>query len=349
MSNSTPNRRITRSTPSTIKDLADGLPDTPIKQMRHPSETSPFLPTKLETLLLAIYPVTLVLGSLFSLLAYSTRSATSKYNPIHQSYYPAAGAPSYFATKKNIFNVYFVKKGWFWTTLALAAFVVTHPSLGPSLRPTVTRRRVQAVARWGVATTVWMLVTQWCFGPALVDRNFKLTGGACEIMEDPIKRAEMGRKQEFFTAQACKASGGLWKGGHDISGHVFLLILGSALLGMEILPAILRARGLNEERRVRVGSGKVVKTRSIVDGTVKDTPVPVVLTETEEEYTKLGIKVAVGVVGLSWWMLFMTAAFFHTWFEKFTGFLVAFTAIFLVYFLPRGVPEVRAVLGMPGL
>jgi len=156
----------------------------------------------------------------------------------------------------------------------------------------------------------------------------------------------MSDSKEYFTAQACKIAGGQWKGGHDISGHVFLLILGSALLWMEILPAILKSRGLREERRVRVGSGKIVKTRSIVDGTVKDVPE---VSETEEEYTKLGVKVVVGVVALSWWMLLMTAAFFHTWFEKFTGFLVAFVGIFLIYFLPRGIPQVRAVLGMPGL
>jgi len=161
-----------------------------------------------------------------------------------------------------------------------------------------------------------------------------------------VQRALMSENREFFTAIACKHAGGMWKGGHDISGHVFLLILGSALLWMEILPAILKSRGLNEERRVRVGSGKIVKTRSIVDGTVKDDRD---LTEKEEEYTKFGVKFVVGVAALSWWMLLMTAAFFHTWFEKFTGFLVAFIGIFLIYFLPRGIPLVRAVFGMPGL
>jgi len=75
----------------------------------------------------------------------------------------------------------------------------------------------------------------------------------------------------------------------------------------------------------------------------------VAMTEKEEEYTKLGVKVAVGIVALMWWMLLMTAAFFHTWFEKFTGFVVAFLGISLIYFVPRGVPEIRAVLGMPGL
>lgn len=336
-------RRKPQST-SSYEDPANGsLPSPPT--MRHPSESSPFLPTKLESLLLLIYPATLVLGSVFSTLAPHVRAATSTYSGLHQSYYPPQTAPSYFAQKRNIFNVYFVKKGWFWTSVSLALFIFTHPSLGPPLRPTLTLRRVQASLRWGIATLVWVLVTQWCFGPPLIDRSFRLTGGACEVLRDEGKVAQMSDAREYFTAQACKLAGGRWAGGHDISGHVFLLILGSALLGMEILPAVLKATGLREERRVRVGSGKVVKTRSIVEGTVKEDDQSLA----EEEYTNLGVKVAVGVVGLSWWMLLMTAAFFHTWFEKFTGFVVAFIGVFLIYFLPRGLPQFRAVVGMPGL
>lgn len=198
-----------------------------------------------------------------------------------------------------------------------------------------------------MATLLWMFTTQWFFGPPLVDRGFRWTGGACEVATDPVAMSNMSEKKQFFTANACKMHGGMWKGGHDISGHVFLLILGSALLWMEILPAVLKAQGLNEERRVKVGSGKVVKTRSIVDGTVQTEEDK--LDKKQEEYTSWGVKMAVGVVGLSWWMLLMTAAFFHTWFEKFTGFVVAFVGIGLVYFAPRGIPELRAVLGMPGL
>lgn len=167
------------------------------------------------------------------------------------------------------------------------------------------------------------------------------------LMEEGV-RAEMSKTTEYFTSQACKSVGGKWTGGHDISGHVFLLILGSALLWMEVLPTLLRASGLHEERRVRVGSGKVVKTRSIVDGTVKmGDYVP--QSREEKEVTKLSVKVVVGIVGLMWWMLLMTAAFFHTWFEKFTGFCVAFVGVGVIYFLPRGIPQLRAVLGMPGL
>ncbi|KAK3077418.1 hypothetical protein LTS18_010313, partial [Coniosporium uncinatum] len=77
---------------------------------------NPFLPTTTEALLLSIYPTTLLLGSLFSLLSPTSRS--SPYNPISQSH-ERSSAPSYFATKSNIFNQYFVKVGWFWISLAL--------------------------------------------------------------------------------------------------------------------------------------------------------------------------------------------------------------------------------------
>lgn len=67
------------------------------------------------------------------------------------------------------------------------------------------------------------------------------------------------------------------------------------------------------------------------------------------EKTSIGVKVSLMVAGLMGWMLLMTAAYFHTWFEKFTGLCVAFGAIYFVYFLPRGVPVLRHILGMPGV
>ena len=80
----------------------------------------------------------------------------------------------------------------------------------------------------------------------------------------------------------------------------------------------------------------------------------------------LGGKFAVGVMGLSSWMLLMTAIYFHTWFEKvsqtyarlfvpmtndrqFTGLLAAGTAFYAVYIVPRFVPGVRQLVGLPGI
>ena len=142
-------------------------------------------------------------------------------------------------------------------------------------------------------------MTQWFFGPGLIDRGFTVTGGACELAE---RFEGEGGGMEFVTGQACKAVGGTWRGGHDISGHVFILVLGSAFLGLEVLSVVVRGR---EERRVRWGDGRVGRVER-VDGAEGE----------GEESGRWGVGAVLGVMGMSWWMLLMTATFFHTWFEK---------------------------------
>ncbi|KAK5135422.1 hypothetical protein LTR08_005210 [Meristemomyces frigidus] len=313
------------------------LADTPLVA------NSPFLPTTLETALIAIYPGTLLLGSLISALNPASRNAT--YLP-HTQAYAVSEAPSYFAKKSNFFNVYFVKIGWVWTTLAFFLFVASHSSLGPPLRLKLTKRRLQATARYVVVTAVWIAVTQWFFGPPIIDRSFRWTGGKCDVMFDDTRsaragRADMSDMEKAFTHAACKSIGGQWAGGHDISGHVFLLILGSAMLWLEFLPAVLRMDGLREARRIRTADGLVRSAAIETREHPGNMEVP--------EKLGYGVQGALFVAGMSWWMLLMTAAYFHTWFEKFTGLLVAFTAIYTVYFLPRAVPAWRQVVGMPGV
>lgn len=311
--------------------LTTSMPAGTIRTPTASARRSPFLPTRLEALLIAIYPATLLLGSVFSIVSPAARAAP--YSADSQSH-PPEFAPSYFAQKKNVFNVYFVKVGWFWTTIAFAMFVTFHPSFGRGF----SRRRVKAVLRYAAVTTWWTFLTQWFFGPPLIDRGFRFTGGMCELIRDPEARAEMSDAKEFITAATCKAVGGTWKGGHDISGHVFLLILGSALLWLEFLPALTRMEDLRDGRLITLNDGKVASV--IVE---KER------VEEEGDATAKGVKFALGVAGLMWWMLLMTAAYFHTWFEKFTGLLVAFAGLWTVYFLPRGVPQLRVWLGMPGV
>ena len=189
-------------------------------------------------------------------------------------------------------------------------------------------------------------MTQWFFGPPIIDRSFRWTGGQCAaVMSDsPIaqmEKAEMGEMREVFTHAACKAIGGQWKGGHDISGHVFLLILGSAMLWLELLPAVLRMEGLREARRIMTSDGLVRSASVEVDGKSES--------KGDTNTSSIGLQGAMVVLGLSWWMLLMTAAYFHTWFEKATGLVVAFGAIYFVYFLPRAIPALRQVVGMPGV
>lgn len=148
-------------------------------------------------------------------------------------------------------------------------------------------------------------MTQWFFGPPLIDRGFRLTGGQCELLKSEDARAEMGEMRVLLTSAACKAAKGKWVGGYDISGHVFLLVLGSASLWLEILPVL---RIFREERVIRHQNGEV---KSV------ETAISAIASEKDEERESVnGISLPLAVGGLSWFMLLMTAAYFHTWFEK---------------------------------
>jgi hypothetical protein len=266
---------------------------------------SPYLPTLLETILLSIYPTILVAGSLFALLDPAARSAP--YNATTQSHF-ANTAPSYFAKKSNVFNQFFVKQGWAWVTFSYLFFLFTHPSTGLPGTPTVTPRRLRGILRYGIVTVWWIFVTQWFFGPAIIDRGFLLTGGQCELVEQAeAGKLDMHSTRRFVTGVACKAVGGKWKGGHDISGHVFLLVLGSMFLFEEVLYVVLRSAREKEDRTVFMNDGAVKSAQ--VEAQVESA------SASEEQWT-LGAKVVLGVAGLSLYMLLMTAAYFHTWFEK---------------------------------
>jgi len=321
-----------RSRPS---EIAAGAPATKAAPPRRPAAAAtlprrnpPFLPTPTELALLASYPALLVFGAAFSLVSPQTRGAPFDAATQAHSQDPEL-APSYFARKDNVVNTLFVKRGWGWVSAAFLLFLLAHPAQA------TTRRRVQGGIRWGLATVWWALVTQWCFGPALIDRGFRYTGGKCEAA------LEAGEHPGAFTAVACKSAGGRWRGGHDISGHVFLLVLGSFFLLQEVGWVAWRWRG---ERR---------DERSVVmhDGAVKSAEVEADRSQFGEASDALGFagKAAAVVVALCWWMILMTAIYFHTWFEKLTGLLVALAGIYGVYILPRWVPLLRAVVGLPGI
>ena len=154
-------------------------------------------------------------------------------------------------------------------------------------------------------------MTQWFFGPALIDRTFILTGGICE------------QDTDIATGVACKAIGGSWRGGHDLSGHVFLLVLSSAFLWMEVLLVALRAEGVWEE--------KVSATETAGSGITDAGPETLIrdMRQQDQGNSRAGFRVAAGVATLSWWMLLMTAAYFHTWFEKVRACYLRFIMSFL--------------------
>lgn len=65
-------------------------------------------------------------------------------------------------------------------------------------------------------------MTQWCWGPPLIDRLFAATGGTCSV-------------PSLTYSIECKRAGGQWEGGHDASGHCMMLIRATLFLWEEVI------------------------------------------------------------------------------------------------------------------
>ncbi|KAI5287889.1 hypothetical protein KEM54_005640 [Ascosphaera aggregata] len=182
--------------------------------------------TRVPPAILLVYPSTLFLGFLYALLSPDARlgaNNTSLNQPVN-----------YFAKKSNILNRFFVKIGWFWTSLAFCAMLLTLPGFkSEKTGQGATRRCWQACLRYMLVTLSWVITTQWAFGPPLVDRGFTATGGKCSGSFGTADNVDDPQTAKIFSQAECKLSGGKWKGGRDISGHVFMLALMSAFLFME--------------------------------------------------------------------------------------------------------------------
>lgn len=280
--------------------------------------------------LLLVYPLTLLLGSLFSAISPTARSS----KPVDPSQSSGALAPSlaadlhlsespvnYFARKNNVFNLYFVKVGWLWTTVAFASLLLAQPTyhftsslLSPQQQQTRFRRCLQAFLRYVLATATWYLMTQWFFGPAIIDRSFVVTGGKCEEVLNEVGKAAADpnasvQLEALFTAAACKTAGGAWRGGHDISGHVFMLVLATAILAFEAIGA----GALGSFPHAVCTEGEIARERKASDPEI---PRASEMGNSTGMVKTWSLRLVWGVVGLGWWMLFMTAIWFHTWLEK---------------------------------
>ena len=116
------------------------------------ANASLFVPTLVQTelIILAAYPLTVLLGSI--------------------SNHPA---DSYFALKRNFINVFFLKFAWAWTTVAFIPHLM------------ILQKKVAPLTRYAVATIWWYLVTQWCFGPPIMDKVIKC---ACSTLTIGLSR-----------------------------------------------------------------------------------------------------------------------------------------------------------------
>ncbi|KAM9296255.1 acyl-coenzyme A diphosphatase FITM2 [Gastrophryne carolinensis] len=114
---------------------------------------------------------------------------------------------SYFSSKRNLLNVYFVKLSWGWTLFLLLPFV--------GLSSYVATRSISGTFRRMSALLVGTAVWYGCTGFFAYVENLT---GACYFAEDTPAEA----MAEVTDRRSCARSGGSWDG-FDISGHSFLL------------------------------------------------------------------------------------------------------------------------------
>ncbi|KAF9820340.1 hypothetical protein IEO21_01349 [Rhodonia placenta] len=229
-------------------------------------------------------------------------------HPLHSTHY--------FASKGNILNVYFIKRVWAWTSAAFLAHYLTSP---PAAR---TKERV---LQFLAATAVWLTFTGWFFGPAVLDRLVAYTGGECvlglpsgDVVSVPAdycytkSTLSAATHPALFPAALLLPEDG-WRGrprlrrGHDVSGHVFLLTMSTLLLADQLRASFGRA----------VGRWSAPHWWAMAFG--------------------------VGVVVLELLAVYTTSVYFHTPFEKLTGYLLG-VAGFAITQLPVFQPAPEAVV-----
>ncbi|KAJ2796986.1 hypothetical protein H4S07_006061 [Coemansia furcata] len=221
--------------------------------------------------LLALAPL---LGAVVLGFAASVRRPTDDFG--------AASVPSPWASKRNPLNTYVAKFAWAWTTMLFVAMLPIH------IAPT------RAVLRYAMATLYWLAMTRWFFGPPLFDRLFVRTGGVCQI--STTTAAAAATAESHYSMTACRAAGGAWAGGHDVSGHCFLLLHSGLFLAEEVLSSL--------ESRTPTRSS--IARWAVVTATL-------------------------GLVGVWLLMLFFTAKYFHGLDELVSGSLLGIAYWFAVY------------------
>ncbi|RXW12135.1 hypothetical protein EST38_g13716 [Candolleomyces aberdarensis] len=192
-----------------------------------------------------------ILGTAYSVLC-ETYLDTS--NPLLTHLPHPLSHTHYFASKKNFLNVYFIKKAWGWTSAIFLFSWLTSPQQRQQQSQNHATTRLQRFATWLLLTGVWITFTSWFFGPAILERVVAASGGEC-ILPGPDNMQLVVPNEYCYTRSTISAAshphlfqeyltvnGGNFavdvalKGvprlrrGHDVSGHLFLLTMSILLL-----------------------------------------------------------------------------------------------------------------------
>lgn len=240
---------------------------------------------------------------------------------------PQEEVNNYWNDKRNLFNQWFVKKGWLWTTIVLILFYTV----------TIIKHRKERkinygaiVIRYMVSTLWWVFFTQWCFGLPIMDKIFVWSGGYCVVdsktskIDKFISLFDINQEKNLLqsnviSSYSCRKLKGSWEGGHDPSGHVFLLVHSSLFLFFEIKQYWKSWSYIYENCKRNVQEFKSSRDwNQIINIFLLNPQVIVIL-----------------LMSLWWFMLLMTNAYFHSLFEKLAGLLFGYFGIVVIYYLPR--------------
>lgn len=217
---------------------------------------------------------------------------------------------SYFSRSDNLFNVYFVKIGWFWTLLFSSPFLYfTSSVLNCGDKQKVLK---QHLPRLIIATFFWFMWTK-----------------LFNVVENSYGRCNM---KLYETKRSCLKAGAFWMG-FDISGHVFILIYASLVLIEEARPIVgwdnikehLRMEDHNRKAQITSSSNPL---RNLNDNEMY------ILRDMYEKHTPI-IKllfVAMTILQLLWdIMLVCTMLYYHRMVEKITGGIIAICTWYFTY------------------
>ncbi|CAX42244.1 inositol phospholipid biosynthesis protein, putative [Candida dubliniensis CD36] len=258
---------------------------------------------------------------------------------------------NYYNDKRNILNQWFVKRGWGWTTLVIILFYsniiykqyVNSTTTTKNNKQTLIIKTIRnAIINYIVVTIWWIFFTQWCFGLPIMDKIFVLTGGKCSIdinntansftttsttVFTPnhhihpsfVQKLENIWESTGITSYNCRRiKGSQWIGGHDPSGHVFLMIHSSLYLFNEMINYWPNWSYIKHNI-----SQLLTSTRPL---TINDRLL--LLWNTPQ-------LIIIGLIGLWWFMLLMTNIYFHSSLEKLVGLIFGYIGVAGLYWIPR--------------
>ncbi|SCV72294.1 BQ2448_4988 [Microbotryum intermedium] len=287
---------------------------TPAARVRRPPTPSN-RPAQLRTLVTVLFLTTL-LGSSYSnyttptdVLTFRSRLPASTLTRHLSSSTSASSSESlkailpYFADKRNVINQYFTKQAWLWVTLAYIFYslstLVFAPKPSKSVHkvqlnePSLLQNFLSITRRFILSTLYWYYLTQATWfgafyrGPSLAKHLLMYSGALC--MPSTLLSASSSLVEGNL--QCTGQRGEYYRGGHDTSGHVFMMAHASIFLYYLINPSIQR-----------------VFNHSVPQ---KDIGLP------ERFVLYLGL----ALMGLCWFVLGCTSVFFHSPAEKMSGFL----------------------------